>query len=325
MTLDAQQEFMVGTRMGSYQLVAPLGAGGMGAVYLAHHALLGRPAAVKILLPEMSQNRDVVNRFFNEARAATAIRHPSIVEIYDFGFLADGNAYIVMELLEGESLARRLARVGVPPEERALQVTRQIAGALQAAHERQIVHRDLKPDNVFVVRDPEIAGGERIKLLDFGIAKLATDVGDSRTRTGTVMGTPSYMAPEQCRGASAVDGRADLYALGCILYELLCGRPPFVADGPGDVIAHHLYFAPESPRLLRPAISEGAEALAMWLLQKDPAARPATAGEVITAIDALGLGALPCGAPSSISAPPPAPAAPGASLALGTEIGRAHV
>ena len=282
---------MLGTCVGNYQVVSQLGMGGMGAVYLAHHSMLGRPAAVKVLLPEMSQNRDIVTRFFNEARAATAIRHPSIVEIYDFGFLPLGNAYIIMELLEGESLAKRVERLGYLPVESALLLVRQIAGALHAAHSRQIVHRDLKPDNVFVVRDPEIVGGERIKLLDFGIAKLASDTGDNKTRTGTVMGTPSYMSPEQCRGAGTIDHRTDLYALGCMFYELLCGRPPFTAEGAGEIIAHHLYFQPESPRHYLPSLPEELEPLVLWLLQKDPAARPASAAEVIAAIDQLGLGA----------------------------------
>src|SRR5262249_32908668 len=151
--------------------------------------ILGRPAAIKVLLPELSQQREIVARFFNEARAATAIRHPGIVEIYDFGYLAGGAAYIAMEFLDGESLASRIQR------ERRLSVIatahlgRQIAAALQAAHAKSITHRDLKPDNVFLIRDPEI--GERVKLLDFGIAKLAgSELGRSRTRTGVVMGTP---------------------------------------------------------------------------------------------------------------------------------------
>src|SRR5207248_990205 len=158
----------------------------------------------------------------------TTVRHPGIVEIYDFGFLADGCAYIVMEFLDGQGLAGRIAARGRMPALEALSIARQIAGALSAAHGKSIVHRDLKPDNVFLVRDPEMPSGERIKLLDFGIAKLAGDTGINaqKTRTGAVMGTPTYMAPEQCRGVG-VDHCADLYALGCILFEMLCGRPPF--------------------------------------------------------------------------------------------------
>jgi serine/threonine-protein kinase len=200
---------MVGVTVGSYQIVRQIGEGGMGAVYLGMHSILGRPAAIKVLLPELSQQRDIVGRLFNEARAATAIRHPGIVEVYDFGFLPDGSAYIAMEFLEGETLASRLRRQGRLSVAVAIQCGRQIAAALHAAHGKGITHRDLKPDNVFLVADPEI--GERVKLLDFGIAKLtAEDPGGTHTRTGMVMGTPVYMSPEQCRGASTLDSRSDL-------------------------------------------------------------------------------------------------------------------
>jgi eukaryotic-like serine/threonine-protein kinase len=279
---------MLGTSVGNYEVTSRLGMGGMGAVYLARHTMLGRPAAVKVLRPELSNNRDLVQRFFNEARAATAIRHPGIVEIYDFGILPSGDAYIIMEFLEGESLGARLKRVERMPSSQALVLVRQIAGALHAAHQQKIVHRDLKPDNIFLVRDPEISGGERIKLLDFGIAKLGANVGaSSGTLTGELIGTPAYMAPEQCRGAGDVDGRADLYALGCIFYDLLCGRPPFLADGAGDFIAHHLYFAPDPPSLHEPSLPVAVDQLVMWLLKKDPLDRPATAADLIAALDQL--------------------------------------
>src|SRR5712672_2225448 len=184
--------------IGQYRVTGLIGRGGMGAVYAAEHSLLGRPAAIKVLLPDLSQKQDVVTRFFNEARAATAIRHPGIIEIYDFGWTPEGAAFIVMEHLEGETLAHRAqrSRFHWPA---ALAIARQIAGALGAAHAKGIVHRDLKPDNVFVVPDPEVPGGERIKLLDFGIAKLATETANAAhmTITGQVIGTPTYMAPEQ--------------------------------------------------------------------------------------------------------------------------------
>ena len=292
---------MLGTQVGNYEVVSQLGLGGMGIVYLAKHTLLGRSAAVKVLRAEMSHNRDIVNRFFNEARAATAIRHPGIVEIYDFGYLPDGSAYIIMEFLDGESLSDRLVRLGRLPVEYSLAATRQIASALGAAHAQQIIHRDLKPENVFIVRDPELPGGERLKLLDFGIAKLAAASGErSQTRTGEVIGTPTFMSPEQCRGAGKVDARADLYALGCLLYTLLCGRPPFIAEGAGDIIAHHLYFPPEPPSRHEPSIPVGVEQLVLSLLQKEPAARPATAADVVAAIDRLGPA-------QTVSLPPPRP------------------
>ncbi|TMQ19215.1 MAG: serine/threonine protein kinase [Deltaproteobacteria bacterium] len=192
---------MGGAMIGQYRVTGVIGRGGMGAVYAGEHTLLGRPAAIKVLLPELSQKQDVVTRFFNEARAATAIRHPGIIEIYDFGWTSEGAAFIVMEHLEGDTLARRSARSPFRWPA-VLAIARQIAGALGAAHAKGIVHRDLKPDNVFLVPDPEVPGGERIKLLDFGIAKLAVDSTTTVnvTKTGAVMGTPTYMAPEQCRG-----------------------------------------------------------------------------------------------------------------------------
>ncbi len=295
---------MLGTNIGNYKVTATIGEGGMGAVYRMVHESLGRAAAVKVLLPAISSNRDIVTRFFNEARSAASIRHPGIVEVFDFGFLPDGQAYIIMEHLDGESLGNRLRRAGRMPHAAALQIMRLVARALHAAHERGIVHRDLKPDNIFLVPDPDMPTGERIKLLDFGIAKLGGDgLQAGLTQTGAVMGTPMYMAPEQCRGAGAVDRRADLYALGCILYEMLCGRPPFVAEGVGDLIARHQYFQPDPPRALDPGIAPPLEALVLSLLAKDPAHRPQTALALAEAIDQLGQTAA-----SAASWPPVAPA-----------------
>ncbi|HSK02456.1 MAG TPA: serine/threonine-protein kinase, partial [Kofleriaceae bacterium] len=232
---------MVGSVVGNYRIIRKLGEGGMGAVYLAQHTLLGRRAALKVLLPMLSARPDVVNRFFNEARATTSISDPGIVQIFDFGYHTDGSAYIVMEYLEGEALDARLGRLGHLPVPDALRLIRQVATSLAAAHAQGIVHRDLKPENIYLVRDPEVASGERPKLLDFGIAKLSDDrPGKLKTHTGALMGTPLYMSPEQCRGASELDHRSDVYALGCVLFHLIAGAPPFDADGLGDIIAMHL-------------------------------------------------------------------------------------
>jgi len=300
---------MIGATVGSYRVLRQIGEGGMGAVYLGEHTMLGRPAAIKILLPALSHDREMVGRFFNEARATTAIRHPGIVEIYDFGFLPDGAAYIAMEMLDGESLASRLRRVGRLPVAAAIDFGRQVAAALHAAHGRGITHRDLKPDNMFLIRDPEI--GERVKLLDFGIAKLVSEDGGNRTRTGVVMGTPVYMSPEQCRGTATLDHRADLYSLGCVLYELVTGRPPFVAESAGDIIAHHLYFQPEPVRKHDASVPEPLEQLIMALLAKEPAMRPASAAEVSTILDGWRGGA----AASSSNAMHAAPARSAAMMA----------
>ncbi|MBL8621155.1 MAG: serine/threonine protein kinase [Myxococcales bacterium] len=255
----------------------------MGAVYKAEHPLLGKTAAVKVLLPELSQNHDIVNRFFNEAKAATAIRHPGIVEIFDFGYLPSGMAYITMELLDGEPLSRVLVARGRLTEQEALLYTRGIASALAAAHAQGIIHRDLKPDNIFLVRDPDMLGGLRPKILDFGIAKVteAQRIGGvSKTRTGAVLGTPTYMSPEQCRGTGEIDARSDLYAVGCILYEMLVGRPPFHSEGIGELLAMHMYMAPQSPTELGLPISTAAEGLIMQLLQKRPDDRVQSAADL---------------------------------------------
>jgi serine/threonine protein kinase len=278
---------MKGRLIGQYRVTGVLGEGGMGIVYAAQHTLLDRPAAIKVLLPGFSKKEEIVTRFFNEARAATAIRNPGIVEIYDFGWTQEGAAFIVMERLEGETLRARCKR-GPLRWSTALALARQVAGALGAAHAKGIVHRDLKPDNIFLVPDMEVPGGERIKLLDFGIAKLAgssSGSGQHKTRTGAVMGTPTYMAPEQCRGV-AVDARTDLYALGCILFELCTGRPPFVGEGEGDVLIDHVKTPPPALTSVVSGVPKEVESIAQRLLAKAPADRVQTAGELIRLIDA---------------------------------------
>src|SRR3954470_23271964 len=199
-----------GTQIGAYRVLTQIGEGGMGSVWLAEHIALGRRAALKVLHPEFSNRPDIVTRFFNEARAATAIADPGIVQIFDFGQHVDGSAYIVMELLDGEPLDLRLQREGALGLGDALRLMRQVASTLGAAHARGVVHRDLKPENIFVVRDPEVPGGERAKVLDFGIAKLAGEHVGVKTQTAAVMGTPTFMSPEQCRGAGQVDQRSDV-------------------------------------------------------------------------------------------------------------------
>jgi serine/threonine-protein kinase len=272
---------VIGTLAGSYRIVDTLSVGGMGTVYRAEHTLLGRMAAVKVLNPEMSTSRDIVNRFFNEARATTSIKHPGIIEVFDFGYLESGNAYLVMELLEGAPLSVRNRARGRIPEHEAAAILRLVCSALTAAHAKGIVHRDLKPDNIFLIPDPDSQLGERPKLLDFGIAKL-TDIGlaGTATKTGAVMGTPTYMSPEQCRGTGEVDHRADLYSIGCIFYELLTGRPPFIDRGAGELIGAHLFMQPEPPSRHAAGISPDTEALIMSLLAKNPAERPQTASDL---------------------------------------------
>ena len=290
---------MEGQSLGSYTIERELGRGGMGAVYVAIHTLLGRRAAVKVLLPALSKDQSLVQRFFNEARAATAIKHPSIVEIYDFGWAPDGSAFIVMELMDGEPLSARIKRHGRLPVPLALTIARQAANALHAAHRAGIVHRDLKPDNVFLVPDIEVAGGERVKLLDFGIAKLTADGHVSQTSTGAIMGTPLYMSPEQCEGARLVDARSDLYSLGCMLFEMVSGRVPFVSEGVGGLIGMHLFMPAPALRSVAPDAPPELEALVAKLLAKPPGERYQSAEELAGALSRLGAasGAMMAAAP----------------------------
>ncbi len=271
---------MIGTTVGSYRIVSKLSIGGMGTVYRAEHTLIGKTAAVKVLHPELSANQEIVDRFFNEAKATTTIKHPGIVDVFDFGYMESGHAYLVMEFLEGMSLAKR-CKAGKMSEGKAAMILRSVCSALSAAHERHIVHRDLKPDNIMLVPDSDSPLGERTKILDFGIAKL-TDIGmaGTATKTGAVMGTPTYMSPEQCRGTGQVDHRADLYSIGCIFYELITGRPPFTNLGAGELIGAHLFVTPQQPSKFLPTITPESLALVMALLQKNPAKRPQTAKEL---------------------------------------------
>jgi serine/threonine protein kinase len=278
---------LVGETVGSYRITDVIGQGGMGVVYRAEHVLLGKRAAVKVLLPERSTNREMVDRFFNEAKSATLIEDPGIVDIFDFGRLPDGNAYIVMELLEGETLGDRLKRVEKLSPSHAAAIARHIAGTLAAAHDNGIIHRDLKPDNIFLVKDAALPRGERAKLLDFGIAKLAgTQPSDMvKTETGRLMGTPYYMSPEQCRGAGKIDHRTDLYSLGCVLYQMLTGRPPFVLEGAGEILAAHIHVPPLPPRHHQPSVPPALQAVVLRMLQKEPVRRYQSAADVVTALN----------------------------------------
>jgi len=304
---------VVGRSLGNYRLLEVLGQGGMGVVYMGEHSLLGRKAAIKVLRSELSKRADIVARFFNEARATSQVSHPSIVSCLDFGHDRGGSAYIVMELLEGESLRDRLDREECIPWTRAVTIAKQVASALGAAHELGVVHRDLKPDNVYLVEDPDVVGGERAKVLDFGIAKLADDTGVAsvfRTRTGSLIGTPIYMSPEQCRGAGEVDKRTDIYSLGCVLYQMVCGRPPFIGAGHGDLIIMHMTVPPKPPRMLEPSVPEWLEQVILRMLAKKPDERYGDMAEVTADLERLvvmpGMTPIPTrGARMATGTPPP--------------------
>jgi serine/threonine-protein kinase len=279
---------MEGLSIGQYRVLKKLGEGGMGAVYIAEHVLLGRKAAIKVLLPQLSAHQEIVNRFFNEARAATAISDPGIVQIFDFGYHTDGSAFIVMEFLEGETLDSRLRRLGRLHPADAIRLIRQVASSLAAAHARGIIHRDLKPENIFLVVDKEVSGGERAKILDFGIAKLSDDhPGKVRTHTQAIMGTPMYMSPEQCRGAGQVDARSDVYALGCVLFHLLTGTVPFDGEGAGDIIAAHLREPAPAPSSRAPGIAPEVDGVVLRCMAKTADQRFASMEELATVLGQL--------------------------------------
>jgi serine/threonine-protein kinase len=285
---------MIGQQFGNYRVLSLLGEGGMGAVYLAEHPGIGRRVAVKVLHKQFSGDEQLLGRLLNEARAANAIRHPNIIEILDSGMRDDGTPYLVMELLEGESLGGRLRRAGPMPIGDAIAFTLQTASALGAAHKKGIVHRDLKPDNLFIVglsadesaRVEADGPNERMKVLDFGIAKLQMpQPGDSvKTRTGTLMGTPIYMSPEQCRGTKTVDHRSDVYSLGIIVWEMLVGQPPFMSEGFGELVNMHLNVPPPSARAQRPEISEQLDGVLLKMLAKNPEDRYADMASLTAAL-----------------------------------------
>lgn len=264
-------------QIGPYRIIRPLGEGGMGAVYEAMQEPIGRRVALKILLPQFATNHDSLQRFFNEARAVNLIEHPSIVQVSDYSQAPDGTAYLVMEYLRGEVLSERLSRMHDAgsrlPLEDALQISVQIAGALAAAHSKAVIHRDLKPSNVMLVRDSAVPRGERVKVLDFGIAKLLQGQA-KETAPNAVMGTPQYMSPEQCRGAGGVDEKTDVYALGLMLFEMVAGRPPFIAEMPLEYIGQHAFREPPALQSFAPTVSDQLASFVHSLLVKDKALRP---------------------------------------------------
>lgn len=281
---EQQQDALVGQKVGNYRVTRLIGRGGMGSVYEALHEQINRRAAIKLLHPETNANPELGKRFINEARAVNQITHPGIVQVFDFGTLPTGEPYIAMEYLEGETLGARIDRLGRLPERDVARIGRQLASALSAAHEKQIIHRDLKPENIILVVDKEASGRERAKVLDFGIAKVSTPGGGKGTRTHAILGTAPYMSPEQCRGSSQITERADVYALGIMLYEMLTGKPPFVAEEDVEVMTMHLKTPPPPIRKLIPSVSIEMEELIGQLLAKAPAERP-TMAEVAERFD----------------------------------------
>ena len=283
---------LVGTRIGErYTVLRELGRGGMSEVYVARHELLQKDVAIKVLRPELAANHDALERFHREAIAAAKVGDPRIVEVSDFGHTSDGKAYLVMELLEGQDLRRLIRSEGALPAGRAVAIARQILRGLEAAHERGIVHRDLKAENIFLGRRD---GVDTVKILDFGISKLR-DVGNEQgvgreggalTSTGMVMGTPQYIAPEQAYAQSDIDHRADIYAMGVILYEMLTGELPFLGESALELMMQHVQQKPERPSRRRPdlAIPAILEHVTLKALRKERRDRFASARQMLDAL-----------------------------------------
>ena len=303
---------MLGETIGNFRVIGCLGRGGMGEVFLGEQVSIQTRVAIKILHREISADREHVQRFFNEARIVSRIKHAGVVKIFDVGFHNE-HAYLVMELLEGESLARRIERLGRFSATQIADLCRQIASTLAAAHASGVVHRDLKPDNVFLTTDHDLGDRERVKLLDFGIAKLTGTLGASSPRTVGTMGTPAYMAPEQWGNSANVDWRADAYSLGCVAFEMACGRPPFEITTIADACAQHLHTVPPAARSLSPDLPIALDQLITRLLAKDPAARGTSMSEIARTFEECGGGEHdrpPLAATLATTSPPtPRPAA----------------
>jgi tRNA A-37 threonylcarbamoyl transferase component Bud32 len=270
-----------------YRVIGHLGDGGMGSVYLVEHTTILKKLAIKVLSPALAVRADFTDRFLREARAASAINHPNVVEITDFGATDTGEPFFVMEYLQGEDLSQTIINEGPIPWSRARPIILQICSALQAAHEQGIVHRDMKPGNCLRIKHGNNA--DYVKVLDFGIAKVTSSEVENKalTQTGTVIGTPEYMSPEQGWG-HPVDHRSDIYAVGVILYELLSGRVPFAGETMMEILNRHIY---EVPDISHPNISAEVGAIVLKAMQKDRTLRFQSMSEMIEAIERVGTGA----------------------------------
>lgn len=279
---SADNDDLIGVELaGTYRVEGVLGEGGMGRLYQARHLRLDRPFAVKVIHHPLSEREDLRIRFEREARVMSQVRSDQVVDIVDVVRAPDGRTCIVSELLLGHDLAEHLDKVGGKlAQDEAVHLMRQCLWGLCAAHEMGVVHRDLKPSNLFVARD--VTGRATLKILDFGVAKSAGDA--ELTRTGVIVGTPAYMAPEQARGASHADTRSDLYAVGAVLYRLVTGRSPYSDSDAGGTLIRLMQEAPPRPSLFERSISPGLEAVIERAMARNPELRFQSAREFETAL-----------------------------------------
>jgi len=300
---------------GRYEVLRRIGEGGMGAVYEAKHALIGKRVAVKVLLEKFHTQSDLVARLLQEARLASSIGHENIVDVTDFGTTDDGRSFVVMEFLDGESLAELAMREAPLPIERSLRIARQVASALGAAHAKGIFHRDVKPENIYLVQRGD---ADFVKVVDFGISKAVKPGGDEGpeayrlTHTGLLLGTPLYMSPEQARGSEDLDHRVDIWALGVLLYECLTGEVPFRANNYLQIISQVLTHQPLPPSQLRPelGIPDAVEAVVMRAMEKDRTRRYQTMAELERDLERLLAGDQNVGSPPMLEGTPAAVARP---------------
>jgi eukaryotic-like serine/threonine-protein kinase len=286
--LDEHGELLApGTRVGDFVIDRVLGAGGFGTVYAATNPLIARRVAIKVLALRYSVDPHAVSRFLMEARVVNQVRHKNIVDIAAFDRLIDGRHYHVMEYLRGETLEQLLARRGRLPLAEAAPLFTGVAAALTAAHRRGIAHRDLKPANIFVIDD---GGVLTPKIIDFGIAKLSSDeTGAAKTKSGTLLGTPRYMSPEQARGKS-VDHRSDIYSFGLVIYETLTGTSPFNGADDLEILVKHASHQPDPPCARFAGLPKAIDAIVLPMLDKDPERRPASLLPVARLLERAALG-----------------------------------
>lgn len=293
-----------GQQVGSYWIGQRLGAGGMAEVYEGEHVDpgLARKVAIKVLRAEHCNNPELVERFVNEAKALGRINHPGVVHIYDVAYLPDRRVCLIMAYLQGKTLDAWRRERGQLSVQEALPLMIQLADTMAAAHDQSIIHRDIKPENIFVIPDPVM--GMRTKVLDFGIAKLQGNAGSVKTRTQTTLGTAAYMPPEQFRSSKDVDHRSDIYSLGCVFFELLAGRPPFVARTLVEHMRMHAFEEPPPLTSVVPSAPVEIEQIISAMLVKDPNGRYASMRQLQQDLQTVHGGGRPTGPQAVVQRPP---------------------